>query len=367
MPRRLVVLLALAFAAAGVAAGQIRAAAPSVVTYPSAQTIPRSGRLPGGAGHSISLNEPVGGDDAALVVVSNARRVSLAVDVRKLGPIGVQLRFRHFVRFGSSLVPDALMPWDGSPQPAEQQNQPLSVEVSVPSGTKPGTYHGSATVTADSTRVVLPLAITVYGVELPKAGQVSGSLLTAFGVGPQSYVGRVIDLFHYTSDDQIRAANDSLFAFLSAYRISPNSWGYGNPASGSGYASSDAWWNDSAGNMIRQLQAGQFPTLWIPLSSNRGTPGRYIAGVIPFEPEKWCGYLRAVRRFWQAHGFLQAGAVPFIYPYDEPGSSHASLLARQSTAAHRCFPGARMLVTATPDPAMSRLYDGTGGDDVDIW
>src|SRR5437773_179871 len=82
-------------------------------------------------------------DQAALMVVSNARRLSVALDVRMLGPIGVQLRFRHFVRFGSSLVPDALMPWDGSPQPAEQQNQPVSVEMSVPYGTKPGTYRGS--------------------------------------------------------------------------------------------------------------------------------------------------------------------------------------------------------------------------------
>ena len=369
MSRSLVLftVVAAAFLAAGVAAGRISAAGPTVVAYPSAQTIPRSGRLPGGGGHSITLDEPVGGDDAALIVVSNGRRVGLAVDVRRLGPIGVQLRFRHFVRFGSSLVPDALMPWDGSPQPAEQQNQPLSIEVSVPYGTKPGTYRSSVAVTADSTRVVLPLTITVYGFDLPRPGQAEGSLLSAFAVGPQTYVGKAIDLFGYRTPDQIRAANDSLFKVLSDYRISPISWGYGIPSSASGYVASRAWWKDSAGNMVRQVQAGQFATMWVPISNNRAIHGRYIAGLSPLEPEKWCSYLGAVKEFWQLHGFLQNGAIPYVYPYDEPGDSHTSLLARQATATHRCWPGSRMLITATPDAAMSRLYDGRGSDDVDIW
>jgi hypothetical protein len=258
------------------------------------------------------------------------------------------------------------MPWDGSPEPAEQQNQPLSIEVAVPYGTKPGTYKSSVAVIADSTRVTLPLTITVYGVELPRPGQPSGSLLTVFGVGPQAYVGRAIDLFRYTAADQIRAANDSLFKFLSDYRLGPNSWGYGIPGA-SGYVASDAWWKDSAGNMIRQLQAGQFPTLWIPLSTNRSTPRNYIAGMSPFEPEKWCGYLATVKQFWTLHGFLRNGAIPYAYPYDEPGESNTSLLARQATSLHRCFPGAKMLITGTPSPATGRLYDGKGPDDVDIW
>jgi hypothetical protein len=368
MSRRftLAVVAAAALVGAGAALADIGAAGPSVVTYPSAQTIPAAGKLPSGPGHALTFNEPNGGDDAALVVVSNARQVGLAVDTKSLGPVGVQLRFRHFVRFGSTLVPDALMPWDGSPRPTEQQNQPLSVEVSVPYGTKPGTYRGTATVTADSKTLTLPLTINVFKFALPKPGQVNSSLLTVFGVGPQAYVGKAIQLFGLNTDDQIRAANDSLFAFLSANRISPDSWGYGIPSNGT-YVESNAWWKDSAGNMIRQFQAGQFPTLWIPLSNNRASAGSRIAGLSPDEPEKWCGYLGAVRSFWTLHGFLQNGAIPYIYPYDEPGDTHTSLLARQATAVHRCFPGAKMLTTATPGQTMSRLYDGKGSDDVDIW
>ena len=366
MPSRLLfAAVLLTLAVAGESAGRIGAAAPTIAVYPSAQTIPATGRLPGGASRSIALNEPIGGDDAALVVVSGARQVGLAVDRRPLGPIGVDVRFRHFVRFGSSLVPDALMPWDGGSQRAESTNQPLSIEVSVPHGTKPGTYRSTVTVTADSARTALPLAITVYNIELPALGQPMGSLLTVFGVGPQAYVGRVNDLFHHTSPEEIRNTNDSLFEFLSRYRIAPNSWGYGIPGA-SGYVASDSWWNDSAGNMIRELQAGQFPTLWIPLSTQRAG-GKYIAGLSPFEPEKWCGYLGAVRQFWQLHGFLRNGAIPYAYPFDEPGESHTSLLARQATSLHRCFPGAKMLVTATPSPPNGRLYDGKGTDDVDAW
>ena len=262
MSRRLVLAIAAAAAlsgAGGATATLTAAGSATVVTYPAAQTISPTGRLPSGAGRALTLNEPVGGDDAALVVVSNARQVGLTVDTKSLGPIGVQIRFRHFVRFGSLLVPDALLPWDGSIHRVEQQNQPLSIEVSVPYGTKPGTYKGSATVTVDTKPVVLPLTINVYGVALPKPGDVKDSLLTVFGAGPQSYVGRVIDLFKYRTADQIRAANDSLFAFLSAYRIAPDSWGYGIPHDVSGYTSSSSWWKDSAGNMIRQLAGRAVP------------------------------------------------------------------------------------------------------------
>ena len=282
MSRRLVLAISAAAAlsgAGGATATLTAAGSATVVTYPAAQTISPTGRLPSGAGRALTLNEPVGGDDAALVVVSNARQVGLTVDTKSLGPIGVQIRFRHFVRFGSLLVPDALLPWDGSIHRVEQRNQPLSIEVSVPYGTKPGKYKGSATVTVDTKPVVLPLTINVYGVALPKPGDVKDSLLTVFGAGPQSiYVGRSDRPLQVPDRDQIRSANDSLFAFLSAYRIAPDSWGYGIPHDVSGYTSSSSWWKDSAGNMIRQLTAWQFPDLWIPLSSNRGTPAATSRG-----------------------------------------------------------------------------------------
>src|SRR5207249_2983692 len=126
MNRRLVLLTAaiVALAAAGAAVGEIAAPAPRVVTYPSAQTIHAAGRLPAGGGHAVALNEPIGGADGGLVVVSGAHRVSVTLDAARLGPLGARLRFWHFVDVGSKLVPDALLPWDGSERATEQQNQP---------------------------------------------------------------------------------------------------------------------------------------------------------------------------------------------------------------------------------------------------
>ena len=341
MPRRLVLVAVglVALGIAGAAAGRIGATSPAVVTFPAAQTIPRSGRLPAGAGHALVLNEPVGGDEAGLVVVSNARQVGVAVDTRRLGPIGVHIRFAHFVRFGSALVPDALVPWDGSPHRAEQQNQPVSIDVSVPYGTKPGAYKGSVAVTADAKRVVLPMTITVYGVALPKLGQVSGSLLTTFAVGPQSYVGRAISLFHYTSPDQIRAANDSLFSFLSAYRIAPDNWGYGT--AGPLGLRPEQRVVEGLGREHGQTDAGRpVPDAVDPAFDQPRDAGQLHRRPQPLQPEKWCTYLKDIKQYWTLHGWLQAGAIPYAYPYDEPGDSHTSLLARQATALHRCFSGA---------------------------
>jgi len=369
MTRRSPVLAAvvIALAMAGVAAGRIGAATATVTTYPSAVTIPGKGKLPNGGGRSITLNAPIGGDDAALVVVSGAQQVGLTVDTKPLGPIGVQVRFRHFVHFGSALVPDALMPWDGSKHPVEQPNQPLSVEVSIPYGTKPGAYRTTATVTVDTKAVVVPMSINVFNVTLPKPGDPKDSLLTTFAVGPQAYLGKEIQLFGLKSDADVRAANASLFAFLSAYRISPDNWGYGVPQSPAGYVPDRRWWKDTQDNMISELTAGQFPDLWIPLSNNRSPAGSYIAGQNPLQPQSWCTYLGNVQKFWQLHGWLAQGQIPYIYPYDEPGDTHTSLLASQAAAVHKCFAGGKMLVTATPDKATARLWDGKGTDDVDIW
>jgi len=54
-----------ALVAAGAGAGRIGVATATVATYPSAVTIPATGKLPSGGGRAITLNEPVGGDDEA--------------------------------------------------------------------------------------------------------------------------------------------------------------------------------------------------------------------------------------------------------------------------------------------------------------
>ena len=200
---------------------------------------------------------------------------------------------------------------------------------------------------------------------LPAPTAIRGNLLTAFHVVPQSYVKEADELYHFRTNGQRAAANDRLFQFLSAYRISPASWGFGEPRSASGYTSSSKWWLDAAGNMARQNADG-FPTMRIPISNQRTSAASRIAGVSPFEPESWCPYLQSVHEFWDDHGWL-AGHIPYLYALDEPSLAGMSLVRRQAASAHSCFPGSKVLVTGNPTPSNRFLWDNKGGDDVDIW
>ena len=173
------------------------------------------------------------------------------------------------------------------------------------------------------------------------------------------------ELYHFKTNGQRAAANDSLFQFLSGYRISPAGWGFGEPRTTSGYTSSPRWWLDAAGNMVRQNQNG-FATMRIPISNQRVNAASRIAGLSPFAPESWCAYLQSVRNFWGEHGWL-TDHVPYLYALDEPSLAGMGLVGRQAASAHSCFPGAKVLVTGNPMPSNRFLWDNEDGDDVDIW
>ena len=303
-----------------------------------------------------------------LVVVTRAARVAVSVDRRDLGPIVLHLAFGHFVHFGSRLVPDALVPWDGSERATEEPNQPIYVQAEVPTRTKPGIYRARLRV-ADGRRIVpVRLSVRVFPVTLPLPGT-AGSLPTSFHLSPETYVDRVRRLYGETSPPALQAANDALYGFLSSYRLSPASWGFGEPRTLAGYGPSAQWWKNSLANMIREMAAGPFSALRIPISSNRTASHSYIGSVNPFRPDMWCPYLESVHGFWQSRGWLGPGVIPYLYAYDEPGLEGQRLVARQAAAAHRCFPGARVLMTGNPSPdgRNSFLWKGRGGDDVDIW
>ena len=340
----------------------------AVNAYPSSTTVFPSGPLPPGGKRALTLHAAVGEREGGLIVVTGAKRVALSVDGRGLGPLLLRVSFGHFVRFGSRLVPDALLPWDGSERTAEQPNQPLYVQAEVPYGTKPGTYRATLEVKGGLRPVVVRVSVRVHPVVLPRPGEVAGSLLTSFHSSPETYVDRVRTLYGETSRAELTAANDNLYRFLAAYRLSPASWGFGEPRTASGYVTSPKWWLDSLANMIREIAAGPFSTLRIPISSNRTAPGNYIGGIDPFEPETWCPYLRTVHASWLEHGWLGSG-IPYLFAYDEPGVKGQRLVAQQASVAHRCFPSARVMMTGNPSPSGDNryLWDGPAEDDVDIW
>jgi hypothetical protein len=341
------------------------AAGAAVVAYSAAQSIPASGRLPQGGTPTVSLNAAIGEREGAWLVATEAHTVSATIDAQALGPLKAQLFFGHFVSFGTRAVPDALLPWSGSPRQTEQPNQPLYLQVLVPPDARPGNYTATVTVTADGRPTPIRVSIRVFYVQLPAPSAIQGNLLTSFHVVPQSYVSKVDQLYRLGSNAARSAANAKLFSFLGAYRISPAGWGFGEPRSRAGYSSSPKWWLDSAGNMVKQSPAS-FATLRIPISNQRASAGNRIAGISPFELDSWCDYLRSVRGFWDAHGWLD-GHLSYLYTLDEPGLEGMRLVAQQAATAHRCWAGSNMLVTGNPTRSNRFLWDGKAGDDADIW
>jgi hypothetical protein len=360
---RSVVLLA----ATLVAALSAHPADAGIAAYPSSTSIYPSGPLPPGGSRSLSLSTAAGEREGGLVVLTGARRIAVTIDRRRLGLIALRLSFAHFVHFGSRLVPDALVPWDGSERATEEPNQPVYVQVEVPRETKPGIYRARLRVSGGRKPRSVRLSVRVYPVVLPRAGA-AGSLPTSFHFSPESYLDRVRGLYGETSATALQAANQSLYAFLSSYRLSPASWGFGEPRTFAGYAPSPKWWKNSLANMTQEMAAGPFSALRIPISSNRTAPHNYIGGVDPLHPDTWCPYLRSVHDFWQTRGWLASGAIPYLYAYDEPGLGGQRLVGHQASVAHRCFPGARVLMTGVPSPGRNAfLWRGSPVDDVDIW
>ncbi|HLX33127.1 MAG TPA: glycoside hydrolase domain-containing protein [Gaiellaceae bacterium] len=351
-------LIVLAFSAGSSAARTQQA---TVGVYPSGTSFTTNGAAPANPGSAVSLAMPIGGTDDAVILVRGAQHVS--VDAETIdSPLTLQVRFAHFVSVDGTLVPDALEGWDGSQRATEETNQPLWVEVTVPQGAGPATYHGSVSVDADGNTTVVPITVTVFNVALPAIGQVSGALLTAFNFSPQSYGAKVNELYGITADQSL----PGLFAFLSQYRISPNNWGYGNPDSPSGYTSDNRWWLNKSANMVNAVgRPSAFASMWIPISSNRWPKTAYVAGLSPFQPSTWCSYLRAVRGFWQDQGWLNS-VYPYLYPLDEPGTALFKTVQQQATVSHSCFPGSRVVITGRPTPQNAFLWNG-GSDDVDAW
>ncbi len=354
----LLVLVVLALSAGSSAA---RTAQATVSVYLSGTTFTASGAAPAGAGSSVSLAMPVGGVDDATILVRGAQKVSIVLPVIA-PPLQLSLLFAHYVSVDGTPVPDALMPWDGSLRSTEEPNQPLWLQVAVPYGTAPGSYSGSVFVVADGTRSVVPIRVTVAPVTLPKPNQVSGSLLTAFNFSPQSYSNKAASLYGVDPDSTL----PGLFNFLASYRLSPNSWGYGNPKVASGYTSDRRWWLDKTAQMVAAAgQPSQFASMWIPISSNRWSKSTYVGGQSPFEPQTWCSYLKSVHTFWQSHGWL-AGSYPYLWGMDEPGLPRFRVVQQQAKVTHSCFAGSHVIVTGKPTAENRSLWNG-GSDDVDVW
>ena len=355
------VLLVTVVLALSAGSGAARATQATVGVYPSGTTFAATSAAPPDAAASVSLAMPIGGVDDATILVRGAQQVSIEAPTIT-SPLELNLLFAHYVSDDGQAEPDALMPWDGSQLSTEQPNQPLWLQITVPFGATPGPYSGSVLVVADGIRTPVPITVTVSAVTLPKPNQVAGSLLTAFNFSPQSYANKAASLYGVNPDSTL----PGLFSFLASYRLSPNSWGYGNPNEASGYTSDGRWWLDKTGQMVAAAgQPSQFASMWIPISSNRWSKSTYVGGRSPFKPQTWCSYLKSVHTFWQKHGWLP-GAYPYLWGMDEPGLSRFRVVQQQAKVTHSCFAGSHVIVTGMPTAQNRFLWNG-GSDDVDVW
>lgn len=345
----------------GASAGHARTATATVAVYPSGTSFTATGSAPTGATSAVALSMPIGGVDDSTLLIRNASHVAIQSPTID-SPLQLHLLFAHYVSVGGTPVPDALEPWDGSQRSTEKANQPVWLQISVPSNTAPGVYHGSVTVAADDTTTVVPIVVTVFNVHLPAISQTSGALLTAFNFSPQSYGAEVNKLYGITADQSL----PGLFQFLASYRISPNNWGYGNPSSSRGYTSSPQWWLDKSTQMEKAVGSPrQFGSMWIPVSNNRWPKSGYVGGLSPYAPKTWCSYLKSVHGFWDSHGWLN-GSYPYVYGIDEAGASLFKVVGQQAQAVHSCFAGGHIVITGNPTSANKFLWNG-GNDDVDTW
>jgi len=323
-------------------------------------TFGASSPAPAHPAHSASLAMPIGGVDDATILIRGAQRIAVSSSTID-APLELNFFFAHYVSVNGKAVPDALLPWDGSPRSTEHTNQPVWLQIAVPDGTAPGTYKGSVELVADGNATSVPMTVAVSPVTLPQRNQISGSLLTAFNMSPQSYGNKVHALYGIPAESSV----PGLFRFFASYRLSPNNWGYGNPKYGSGYTSDRRWWLNKAARMVEAAgDPRQFASMWIPLSNNRSTKSEYVGGISPYRPQTWCSYLRSVRGFWQRHSWL--GSYPYLYGMDEPGPTKFRIVQRQAKVAHKCFSASHMLVTGRPSATNRYLWNG-GRDDVDVW
>ena len=267
-------------------------------TLPPRRSPPRT-VCPRTAPASVSLNAAIGEREGAWIVVTGATNVTASIDGAQLGPLKAGLFFGHFVTVGGRAVPDALLPWDGSAtRPRSRTSRSTSRSSSRTTRSRAATGRPSTSAPTDerpTCRSRSGYSACACQRRMPR----DGNLLTSFHVVPESYVSKVDALYHLGSNPARAAANEALYSFLAAYRISPAGWGFGEPRKPDGYTSSSKWWLDAAGNMVRENRIG-FAAMRIPISNQRASRGNRIAGISPFALESWCGYLQSVRAFWDA-------------------------------------------------------------------
>jgi hypothetical protein len=355
---RVIALAAAAIVFAAPGAGAAPAGGPTVLAFPSAQSIPPSGRLPQGGDPIVTLNAAIGEREGAWLVVTGAQSVSAKIDGGGLGKLKADLSFAHYVSFAGGVVPDALLPWNGSSHPVEKPNQPLYLQVCVPAG--PAGYRAMVTV--------VPRGSIDSGDD-PRLRSQAAAAVGDAGESPDGLSRRPRVVCHQgrpvvPSRLESGTLGGQRQVVLVPRRLPDLAQRLGIRRA-------------PIAQRLRQIvevvarlgrEHDRSEPFVVRRSDRSRTSGRACKRIAhpPFDLYAWCDYLQSVRGFWAEHGWLD-GHLAYLYALDEPGLEGMRIVGQQSATAHRCWPGSRTLVTGNPTPANRFVWDGKGGDDVDIW
>jgi hypothetical protein len=252
--------------------------------------------------------------------------------------------------------PDALIPfvdpvtrqdlvgakYDATPYTIEANaNQGYWIDVYVPTGTKPGQYRGSVTVTSAGQKLAeVPVTLTVRSWGLPDTiamqscfGSLGSRLAKQNNVAPDSA--------------ELAEIEDQYIDAFLAHRAVPGSLGNIWPT-----VNEDGTVDDSqTGERLRKLvEDKHVNALRLPFSWGSG-------------PEKCKAQLRALAGYLRQKGWLD---LAYVYMKDEPNKPEEYEIVRQQGAAIKeADPGIRRMCTeqtVTSNPEWGTLYGA-----VDIW
>jgi hypothetical protein len=341
-----------------------------------------------GSASTISVDAASGESEDATVVVHGAQgtlSVALAAGAPAVLQQGLSVLRLETTTVDGRQIADPLPPLARQATVSGAAAVPLVLRLRVPDGTPAARYAGQLVFSQDGRAFATrPIELRVFGVQLQARDDPNG-FRTLFLVNAQLYVDAVVRRTHaHVASTDFRIL-DSLYRFLSDYRISPGAWEYGTPWP-DGYHDRGTSTGAAASRMVAE-GSNPFSTMRLPLGTQHSPPAR--SGQSARHPETWTSYLQAqVLPFWQAHGWQNRALV---WGWDEPGpvydkqfvepqacASHAAGVQYLTTGApSRRIParrvsipwgaGTRAFTIAAHGVDNGELWDDQGCDDVDIW
>jgi len=339
--------------------------------------IPRVRPVPEATGDTVRL-EAAGNDfEAAQIVVRPAKalRGLTAVASELRGPDGAVLAadrvrilyvYYHFVQQPTDATgvrdwwPDALPPLDKPLDVAAGENQPLWVLVQVPSGTRPGDYHGQITLQADGFTARVPLALRVWNFALPNRNH----LQTAFGLSPGNifrYHGlkteadkrRVLDLYHQSFAEHRISPYDPTPLDRIGVKFLPQS---NPPRAEVDFTAFDRAMSEAVDKYhfnnfdvhIEGMGGGTFHERHPPRIGQFGEETSQYQAM-------FSSYVRQLENHFRERGWLD---MAYVYWFDEPEPRDYDFVAQGLRRLKQSAPGLRRMLTEEPgENALAGLVD----------